>query len=512
MPEHLRALIVILLLATTVFIFAKAPACAMAMKSDDFVRRRNLWIAITLIAFLAHNFWVYIIVAAVLLGFAAPGEQNKLAMFFFLLFALPAISVQITGLGVIEHFFAIHYVRLLTLVVLLPAFLYLPRKPDNERFGRTLPDKLIAGFLILNFSLQLSVDTLTNSVRNGVFYAFIDVFLPYYVASRSLRTLQDFRDALMAFVIAAMVLGAIGVFEFTRGWLLYSALPGALGASLDMGYLVRGMNLRAMATTGQPIPLGYVMAVAIGFSLYLRKSVPNQTHWHLGLILLLGGLIASLSRGPWIGAIVILLMFVATGRSSGRSLVKFMVIGALFMPALFITPFGQSIIDHLPFIGSVEAENITYRQRLLEISIQLIMQNPLFGSSDFYQAPAMQELRQGSGLIDIVNTYVGIALAHGLVGLTLFSGFFIAVGLANFRSMRHLPDKSDDRHVLGQALLSTLLGILVIIFTVSSIGIIPVVYWAVAGLCAAYVKMITPATTRTADRFGSIRPATIMKQ
>ena len=48
MAEHLRALSVILVLATLVYAFAKAPACATASTAADFDRRRNLWFGITL--------------------------------------------------------------------------------------------------------------------------------------------------------------------------------------------------------------------------------------------------------------------------------------------------------------------------------------------------------------------------------------------------------------------------------------------------------------------------------
>src|SRR6267142_2780484 len=123
MPEHIRALVVILALSAGVFLFAKVPATALAMAPRDFERRRNLWFAITLTAFLAHNFWLYIVVAAGLLLVAVRNEHNKLAMFFFLLFAVPPLGEQITGLGLIKHFFTIDYSRLLSLAVLLPAFL-----------------------------------------------------------------------------------------------------------------------------------------------------------------------------------------------------------------------------------------------------------------------------------------------------------------------------------------------------------------------------------------------------
>jgi len=59
--------------------------------------------------------------------------------------------------------------------------------------------------------------------------------------------------------------------------------------------------------------------------------------------------------------------------------------------------------------------------------------------------------------------------------------------------MRNLPDRSGEPYLLGQALLATLLGILVIIFTVSSITLIPVIYWSVAGLGVAYARMVALA-------------------
>ena len=56
MPEHLRALVVILVLAGIVYALARRPACEWAIDPHDFVRRRNLWFGVTLIAFFAHDF------------------------------------------------------------------------------------------------------------------------------------------------------------------------------------------------------------------------------------------------------------------------------------------------------------------------------------------------------------------------------------------------------------------------------------------------------------------------
>jgi hypothetical protein len=51
-------------------------------------------------------------------------------------------------------------------------------------------------------------------------------------------------------------------------------------------------------------------------------------------------------------------------------------------------------------------------------------------------------------------------------------------------------------HRLGQALIAILIGILIMIFTVSPINVVPVVYWAVAGLGLAYSRLAAPAGAR----------------
>lgn len=501
MPEHLRALVVILALAIVVFAFAKPAACAIAVSTSDFVWRRNTWFAITLIAFLAHSFWVFIIGAAAMLLVASLRETNRLALMFFVLLGAPDIGEQIAGVAGIRHFFTVGYIRLLALAVLLPVYLSLRRQSDAERFGRSVPDKLLLLYLILNFGLVFVASSFTGALRQGVFYAFTDVFLPYYVASRSLKNVQDLRDALMSFAVATLVLAAIAIFEFTQHWLLYSPLQDAFGMHWGYGlYLERGEEtgmLRAQGPTGQPIPLGFAFAVAFGLWLYLKTVVPNRIVWILGLLLICMGLIASVSRGPWIGAAITLLVFVLLDRAPGKKLLSMLVAGTVVAGLVLVSPFAEKIVDYLPFVGSVDEGSVTYRQRLFEIATEVILQRPLFGAFDFMLSPAMQELKQGQGIIDIVNSYLGIGLASGLVGLSLFVGFFLFVLMSLFRALRSVGGRDRELYALGQALFAVIVGILVIIATVSSISVIPLIYWSLAGLAMAYA--------RTVCRVGSIK-------
>ena len=228
MPEHLRALVVILVIAVACFLLARRSASEYAMADQDFVRRRNLWFAITLIAFLAHNFWIFFAVTAIVLLLARKREWNPIALFLFLVLALPSFGARVSGLGIINQLLLIDYARLLSLTILLPAALQLRGLSEGAGTLYRVTDVCVIGYAVLQLALQLQVDTATNTARYGV-YALLDVWLPYFVASRSLRDPQAFRDAMMSFVVACMIVATIAMFEYLRHWLLYRALPDALG-------------------------------------------------------------------------------------------------------------------------------------------------------------------------------------------------------------------------------------------------------------------------------------------
>ena len=77
MAEHHRALVVILILAAFTFFFARR-ATQPLISTEQFKRWRNAWFGVTLIVFLAGNFWVYVILSALLLLYLGKREQNPL--------------------------------------------------------------------------------------------------------------------------------------------------------------------------------------------------------------------------------------------------------------------------------------------------------------------------------------------------------------------------------------------------------------------------------------------------
>lgn len=489
MPEQIRALIVILLLSTALFVFAQKIGGSISSASS-FTRRRNLWLALTLSAFLSNSFWIFAAFAIPLLLFANRRESNPPALYFFILLVLPVASIQIPGMGLVNFLFDLTYARILALFVLLPAYFSLLAQGDHPTFGRSGPDKALTAYLALVAALYLREDTFTNTLRHA-FYLFTDVFLPYYVISRSLRSMHAFRDAIFSLVMAITILAPLAIFEATKHWLLYSSVTHALDLNGGMtGYLGRDGMLRAIATTGQPIALGYVMTVGIGFYLYLQRLIQSNHIRRIGMLSLIAGIIAPLSRGPWIGAAVLIFAFISTGRNALRRLAGITLAITLFVPMVAMLPGGERVINLLPFIGNTEKGNIDYREQLLTNSLIVIQRNPWFGSPTFLDNPEMQGMVQGEGIVDIVNSYLFVALETGFVGLGLFVAFFVLTLLGISRAMRSIPDKDSEEYLLGRALLSTQLAIMVIIFTVSSISVIPIVYWSVAGIGMAYAQMV----------------------
>jgi hypothetical protein len=283
-------------------------------------------------------------------------------------------------MGLANFLFDLSNPRLLSLVILLPAYFVLVRQKEAVPFGRTTPDKLLTIYILLSIILYFRDTTLTNALRQS-FYLFTNVLLPYYVISRSLKEIKDFRAALLSLIIAAMILAAIGIFESTMSWLQYSALINIYDMDAP-DYQFREGLLRGRASASHPIVLGYIVAVAIGFFLYLQRSITSSFSRRMALLLLCVGLLAPLSRGPWVGSVCIIMVFIATGKNPVRKLSTLFLAGIVAIPLIAIMPGGEKVINLIPFIGETEKSSIDYsidyRVRLFDNSMIVIKRNPWY--------------------------------------------------------------------------------------------------------------------------------------
>jgi hypothetical protein len=94
-----------------------------------------------------------------------------------------------------------------------------------------------------------------------------------------------------------------------------------------------------------------------------------------------------------------------------------------------LSPYQDRVIGLIPFVGDTDSANVDYRQRLFDTSLVVIKQNPWFGGGDYIGQLGDLGMVQGEGIVDLVNTYLAVALSQGLIGLALFLESFARVDL-----------------------------------------------------------------------------------
>lgn len=504
MPEHLRAFVFVLVIAGAVLVPVSKMLAGVGVERGVVKRRVATWLGLTTLLFVSHSIWLYMVLAVPIILYAARRDPHPLALFCFVLFAAPLFELRVPGLGLFDHLIVIDHYRLLALCILLPlASQAAAQEKVAARQGeqrRHALDIVVIAFIAMISIASLATNSLTNSIRYLVL-TLIDIGLPYYVASRTIKSVEHFRDIFASFIGAAAILSLIAAFEVAKGWLLYESLRGAMGisaSSIGM-HITRDFGdgyglLRPLVTAGNSIVLGYIFVVAIGMfaviagGLLHRRSGARLPTLIVGALLLLG-LVASLSRGPWLACLVLAVVLVAMGRFSPGKLVSVGSTVGVVAVILSMTPLGSMLYRILPFVGEAESFNVTYRQRLFDVSLDVIRRNPVFGSVDYIERWEFEVLKQGQGIVDFVNTYIQIALGYGLVGLSVFAlAFLLSIGYVFSRWRLERLESLDDEKI-GRSLVAIVIAVMLMIASVSSILYIPILYWLLIGCCAAYGEL-----------------------
>jgi O-Antigen ligase len=513
MPAHITAYVYVMAMALTMFALLKRPLTASLMTPEDFDRRRLAWIGVTSAAFLAHNFWVFVFAAGVIVVLTAQRDRNPPALYLLLLLAVPNFEADVPGFGVVNFLMRMSPARLLALLILAPIAFRL-----IQTYRRTETTLKVNQIFVLVFCAMVVVvmmlsdspiNTLANNLRN-VIDVLLLIVIPFYVMAHALRDLRQLREALACLLIGFALLGVFALFETLRYWLVFETMRGPLGLPpprLTL-YVMRetegGGALRAMATAGHPIVLGYFMAVGVCLWVAMRRSMKPPV---LGLVVLGAvaiGLLVALSRGPWVAAAAGMLALILAGPNAGKRIVVTSAVLAAVALGLMVTPYGEKIIGYIPFVGSVERGTVDYRVKLIEVSMMIFWDNPIFGSYNSLIDPRLEEMRQGQGIIDMVNTYLGVALQYGIVGVFLFVTPFVLAGIATIRRAREVELDHEMMGITGRALAGAIVTTLVVIATTSSVEYMPMVYWPLLGCATAYLGVA--ARWREARRSTSVRP------
>jgi len=454
---------------------------------------RNIFMAVTAIGFLSPNFWIMILAlgAVVALFVGLRLEKNLAALFMVVICALPPQELGIPGFAGINQLFPISPPLLMSITILVGALFYTGRlfRPIK---GASLTDFFMIGFVLLSIVLAFRNTSLTNGLR-GVWLLFLTTGLPYLVMSRWSRSLEDFRAIYVALIVPVLALAGVALLETVFSWHFYAMPAMNWHGPVASPYVYRSGFLRVYASLIGPIEFGFVLVVTMCLALAVMSSKISKVMSISGLGGFAGALLFTFSRGPWLGGIIAIISYFAVGPKGISRSIMMGFVGAILATGILISPMGEGIVQALPFANNANAEadeTISYRQKLFKNGVEVIMERPLFGSTTFYEHPKMIALTQGQGIIDLVNSYIQVALAKGLVGLFFFTGILLSAMWAAFRAMGLSKNQAPEMSAYARGGFSAMIAIILVLATTSSNPPLPILYFSIAGLCVSIRRIV----------------------
>jgi hypothetical protein len=334
----------------------------------------------------------------------------------------------------------------------------------------------LADFLVFGFAFWLGFSEYLNAgykeAQNLMFDMATSVLLPYLCAKALVEPLGLRVAFARRMVWLVFLVSIVSIYEFRMGVTLFR-LPFDRffpGQGVGWGTTFRWGFARIAGPYSHAILAGIVLLASWRLARWLEWSGPWESRlstWRFlpvtkGRIVslgLLGGLLMTMARGPWIGAF--LAAVIATiGRSRMRKQ-AFRVIAAGIL--LVGIPAGIALYRYAA-VGRAGAKNpaqetAAYRKELIDKYIAIVVRHSVWGwgRSTWPKVP---------GMPSIDNYYLLLALMHGLPAVAFFMSIMAAMTIRLMAAgMRQLPPIRP-----GSSLAFTLAGIYVgIAFAVATV-------------------------------------------
>ncbi|MDB5687147.1 MAG: O-Antigen ligase [Rhizorhabdus sp.] len=441
------------------------------------------------IAFILPKLALLHIVYLMIVPMFAARRNQVVPIYVFALLLLPDFNYPLK-IGSLFLFYgtiydSLGFGALLTMVMRFPA-------RGRIRPASDVPFLLMVIVLMFGRSRD---ESFTNALRVLMEIA-LTYGLPYYIGSRGVRTIDDVKRVMLYMVCAAVMISTVMCYEALRTWPMYRILYSHYGVELLGMVKLRSGWLRATGTSVEATSMAFVLVPCFLAAICSRRAFASYSHYIGILGVLAVGLFLPQSRGALVG-----LMFGATAmglylrRRAAVGGVAFLAIAVAL--AMLIVPANTKLGGMLGKSADT-ASTADYRKDLLRRGMEEIGKRPLIGASGPAVRAALEDLRQGEGIIDFVNTYLYIGLVTGLIGLAAFAGGFIGQPLALWRIREGLPQRGMDAEIAALLFAGILAPMEMLAFT--SLGGRPATMIIVfIGLAAAVVSGRRYAGTGTAD-------------
>lgn len=418
------------ILAAAIYGFA-----ALLRKNDAaWVKRAplQLFLAMYFVGMWGHIYWVAYLALLLALPLMAKNRGDAAALFAVLVVSLPPLSQQIQ-IGSLYLIPASKY--LFCGLGLMIAFMM--NKGKTQVLNRAHFDLPV--LIVVALEVSQARDPSATATLRQLVPLILTIWLPYYILSRSLNTVEDVRRFLLAFVLAGFVMAAVATVEARLHWLIYKQIEGLLNIrTLINGYSKqRAGMIRAPASFPESTSLATFLVLAFMAALALRDTFASRGKWLIVLFVLLLGLMSANSRGAFIALAVGMVAWDLYTRRYGRLAIKLMGAGAVYLFALTAAQFSAYFAA---MVGKGSGTDVTaeYRVQLLHRGMEEIHKHPLLGQNMKAALDSLQDMRQGEGIVDLVNGYISYGLTLGYTGIIGLLMVFVSLCLAMFVARRKL--------------------------------------------------------------------------
>lgn len=368
-------------------------------------------------AWLLPNIWLLYAGMAMVVPLMARRAGQVPALYLFALLLLPGLN-QTVAIGSLKLFnFGVHD----ALAAGAALWLYL-HKQWQAKANRRLDVPFLVLLLLLVGAVSRNT-SLTNMMRVAADF-FFDCALPYYIISRGVRDSADLQRCMLHLTGAAAILSVVLLYEARASWPIYNVLIDHYGLIDRPAVKNRGGMLRAGGPFLESTSAAMIMVFCF-LAAWMARPAFRSTFYHAGtLAVLLLGLVMPQSRGAWVGLIIGTMLIDLYRGKLMRTALRLGAIGVAGAALVVAASNNAQLSESLGLSGG-SAETTDYREQLLDRGLEELRHSPLIGFPYPELLVRLDDLRQGEGIVDFVNTHLFIALLSGVLGLLIFNGTFL---------------------------------------------------------------------------------------
>ena len=294
--------------------------------------------------------------------------------------------------------------------------------------GTTAPAIIFVGMLYI---IAIRGTDLTNWIREALHISLAYAFA-IWIIKRSDLERQSIEAWKVSLISIGMVLSCIALFESIWRWPLYTVIDEQLGI-YQSGLIVKMRDglLRARGPFSDQTDFGFILVICFAACLSFSTIFKNKLSQVMALSVLFLGASATQSRGAILGTAVVLAAWAFVADKSKR--VSRLTIGSTVGALVYLTVRYQNIFSQQPGDAS---STVDYRYSLFSRGTALIAESPAVGYQYGDLLIRMSDMKQGEGIVDVVNSYLYFGLLLGIPGFIAFIAYLYWPVLSTLRSPR----------------------------------------------------------------------------